>query len=95
MQAVHAIPVIGNGDVRSVEDALTMRRDTGCQAVAIGRGAMLDPWIFRKLDQTARGQTVVEPTPDEQFDFLRRHFRLMTEQQCQQSRMSNVDHRLP
>jgi len=80
VDAVREIPVIGNGDVRSVEDALTMRRDTGCQAVAIGRGAMLDPWIFRKIDQTVRGQTVVEPAPDEQFDFLRRHFRLMTEQ---------------
>ncbi|MFP6764254.1 MAG: tRNA-dihydrouridine synthase [Planctomycetaceae bacterium] len=80
VQAVRVIPVIGNGDVRSVEDAVTMRRDTGCQAVAIGRGAMLDPWIFRKLDQVTCGQQVVEPTPDEQFEFLRRHFRLMTEQ---------------
>ena len=78
--AVKSIPVIGNGDVRSVEDALAMRRRTGCAAVAIGRGAMLDPWIFTRLDRHTRGLTDVDPTPDEQVDFLSRHFHLMTEQ---------------
>jgi tRNA-dihydrouridine synthase B len=80
VEAVREIPVVGNGDVRSVEDALTMRRATGCHAVAIGRGAMLDPWIFRKIAQATSSQIPVEPTADEQIDFLRRHFWLMTEQ---------------
>jgi tRNA-dihydrouridine synthase B len=78
--AVEKIPVIGNGDVRSVEDAIAMRRVTGCAAVAIGRGAMLDPWIFRKLEDYSQGQAVREPTPGEQIEFLVRHFTLMTEQ---------------
>ncbi len=81
VEAVQDIPVIGNGDVRSVEDALAMRRETGCAAVAIGRGAMLDPWIFHKLQLAANGGDVkFEPSPDEQIDFLVRHFRLMDEQ---------------
>ena len=80
VEAVREIPVVGNGDVRSVEDAFAMRRETGCHAVAIGRGAMLDPWIFRKIEQAVRGETPDEPTPDEQIDFLRRHFWLMTAQ---------------
>ena len=80
VEAIREIPVVGNGDVRSVEDAFAMRRETGCHAVAIGRGAMLDPWIFRKIEQAARGETPDEPTPDEQIDFLRRHFWLMTAQ---------------
>jgi len=81
VDAVQRIPVVGNGDVRSVDDALQMRQVTGCDAVAIGRGAMLDPWIFRKLQQTTRGAgTVIEPTPDEQIAFLARHFSLMADE---------------
>lgn len=81
VNAVKSIPIIGNGDVRSVDDALKMRELTGCAAVAIGRGAMLDPWIFRKLEQRIAGKIVPdEPTADEQLEFLIRHFRLMTEQ---------------
>ena len=81
VDAVDSIPVIGNGDVRTVEDAMRMRRVTGCEAIAIGRGAMLDPWLFHRLERLERGdQTLFEPTPDEQVDFLRRHFYLMVEQ---------------
>ena len=81
VDAVDRIPVIGNGDVRTVEDALSMRAETGCDAVAIGRAAMLDPWLFRKIEQTLQGVAEPnEPTPDEQVDFLVRHFTLMVEQ---------------
>jgi len=75
VDAVDAVPIIGNGDVRTVSDARRMRRVTGCAAVAIGRGAMLDPWIFRKLS----GETD-DPTPEELIAFLVRHFTLMAEQ---------------
>ncbi|MGD9856294.1 MAG: tRNA dihydrouridine synthase [Planctomycetaceae bacterium] len=77
VEAVERIPVIGNGDVRTVADAQQMQAVTGCTAVAIGRGAMLDPWIFRKLAASARGESSAEPTADEQIDFLVRHFTLM------------------
>ena len=81
VEAVDQIPVVGNGDVRSVEDAQQMLQVTGCSAIAIGRGAMLDPWIFRRLQLAAENEDWnFEPTADEQVQFLRRHFRLMTEQ---------------
>lgn len=80
VDAVESIPIIGNGDVRSVEDAIRMREVTRCTAIAIGRGAMLDPWIFRKLDDCRKGLPPREPTRDEQMSFLKRHFVLMTEQ---------------
>jgi nifR3 family TIM-barrel protein len=80
VDAVERMPVIGNGDVRSPQDALRMRRITGCDAVAIGRGAMLDPWIFRRLQQICEGTPVTAPTPDEQIAFLVRHFSLMADE---------------
>jgi nifR3 family TIM-barrel protein len=81
VHAVETMPIIGNGDVRTVDDAFRMRRDTGCAAVAIGRGAMLDPWIFAKLERAVRGlPDNFEPTRDQQIDFLLQHFRLMTAQ---------------
>lgn len=85
VSAVKSIPIIGNGDVRTPADALQMRSITGCAAVAIGRGAMLDPWIFRKLADHQHGQAMREPTRDEQIDFLARHFQLMTEQHAERS----------
>src|SRR6185436_14688845 len=50
VEAVERIPIVGNGDIRTVADAWRMRVATGCSAVAIGRGALLDPWIFRRLE---------------------------------------------
>jgi len=83
--AVRQIPIVGNGDVRTVDDALRMRAVTGCAAVAIGRGAMLDPWLFRKLADHQAGRSVRDPSPMEQIDFLVRHFQLMTEQHGERS----------
>ncbi|MEM1061409.1 MAG: tRNA-dihydrouridine synthase, partial [Planctomycetota bacterium] len=74
------IPVVGNGDVRSAADALHMRRVTGCDAVAIGRGAMLDPWIFRKIADAEAGRDSPDPTAEELIAFLVRHVTLMHEQ---------------
>ena len=81
VQAVSHIPIIANGDIRTVADALSMFQETGCAAIAIGRGAMLDPWIFRRLQETLAGADgSFEPTADDQLNFLISHFRLMTEQ---------------
>ena len=81
VEAVENIPVIGNGDIRTVADAFHMRRFTGCDAVAMGRGAMLDPWLYQRIDRANRGITEPwDPPVDEQLEFLRRHFYLMVDQ---------------
>ena len=51
VEAVDSIPVIGNGDILSVEDAIRMLEVTGCDGISIGRGALANPWIFRQLLQ--------------------------------------------
>ena len=55
--ACETIPVLGNGDVRTVADAARMLRETGCHGVSIGRGALANPWIFRQLDEWERTGT--------------------------------------
>lgn len=80
VDAVKTMPIIGNGDVRTAEDAVSMIKETGCAAVAIGRGAMLDPWIFRKIQDLESGREIREPTSEEQIQFLSQHFHVMTEQ---------------
>ena len=81
VEAVEQIPVVGNGDVRSIDDAIAMRRITGCAAVAIGRGALMDPWIFQRLKRAVAGDfSPWEPPAEEQIAFLRRHFYLMLDQ---------------
>jgi len=68
------IPVIGNGDVNSPESALAMLKETGCDAVAVGRAAMGDPWIFsRILRFLATGETPAEPPRALKMETAARH----------------------
>jgi len=80
------IPVIGNGDVRTPEDAAAMVEATGCDAVMIGRAAPANPWIFRQIAQyTASKQSTgtglyAKPTDMDRYRMIRDYFeRLMAE----------------
>jgi tRNA-dihydrouridine synthase B len=73
-QAV-GIPVIGNGDIRTPEDALRMMRETDCDAVMIGRGASTNPWIFRQIEQFVATGSYEEPSDGDRYDLLSRYFR--------------------
>ncbi len=86
VEAVDQIPIIGNGDVRTPHEALHMRQYTGCDAVAIGRGALLDPWIFQRIARASRGDpSDFIPTGEDQVAFLRWHFHLMYDQHAEMS----------
>ena len=73
-QAV-GIPVVGNGDIRTAEDALRMMRETGCDAVMIGRGASTNPWIFSQIEQFVATGRYGEPSDGDRYDLLSRYFR--------------------
>jgi len=60
-RALPDFPVIGNGDVRSAEDAARLMEYTGCDSVMIGRAALGDPWIFSAIAAARRGKTVSPP----------------------------------
>jgi len=70
------IPVIGNGDVRSGEDARRMRDETGCDGIMIARGSHGDPWIFRQARAALDGAPVPpEPSVEERFHICITHAR--------------------
>ncbi len=75
-----SIPVIGNGDVFTPEDARRMLAETGCDGVMIGRGALGNPWIFRRtLHYLQTGELLPEPTLAERIGMARRHLLLLCE----------------
>jgi nifR3 family TIM-barrel protein len=65
------IPVIGNGDVDSPEGAARMFRQTGCDAVMIGRAAVRHPWLFRDIAASLRGEAPIHLVPDPPVVFRR------------------------
>ena len=74
------IPVIGNGDIKSGEDAARMFKETGCDAVMIGRAAQGNPWIFRQVkDYLETGVVTPGPSIDEVADMLIRHCQMLVE----------------
>jgi nifR3 family TIM-barrel protein len=75
------IPVIGNGDVREPEDALRMMAETGCDAVMVGRGATINPWLFRQIAARISGGTFTEPTVADRRDMILGHFRMVAERE--------------
>jgi len=71
------IPVIGNGDIRTPEDAAAMVAQTGCDAVMIGRAAPANPWIFRQIAQyTATGRYDVA-TVEDRYRMIRTYFEML------------------
>ena len=78
-QAV-SIPVVGNGDVRTPEDAAAMVAQTGCDAVMIGRAAPSNPWIFRQIAQYTATGSYELPTVEDRYRMIRTYFQMLLDE---------------
>lgn len=69
-----SIPVIGNGDIKSGEDAVNMMKQTGCDGIMIGRAARGNPWIFRQVSEYMNNGTIIAPPSVEEIcQMIKRH----------------------
>ena len=79
-QTITDVPVLGNGDIWSAEDAIRMVAETGCDGVVVGRGCLGRPWLFGDLAAAFRGEKLqAQPTLGEAAQAYRRHAELLIE----------------
>jgi tRNA-dihydrouridine synthase len=77
VKAAVQIPVIGNGDVNTPEDAVRMVAETGCDAVMIGRAASANPWIFRQIAQFIATGAYEQPRESDRYDMIRDYYAML------------------
>jgi nifR3 family TIM-barrel protein len=71
------LPVVGNGDVRTPEDAAAMVAATGCDAVMIGRAAPANPWIFRQIAEYTATGSYTRPCTEDRYRMIRAYFEML------------------
>src|SRR6516165_1510208 len=77
IKEVVKVPVSGSGDITSIDQAFTRFRETGCDGVLIGRGAMANPWIFRQIEDTMHGRETFQPTLLDKRALLLEYFEML------------------
>ena len=74
-----SIPVSGSGDVTTIEGAFARWRETGCDGILIGRGAMANPWIFQQIEDALAGREPFQPTLEDKRRVLLEYFEMLRE----------------
>ena len=71
-----SIPVLGNGDVFTPQDAFELKKISNCDGIVVARGSMGNPWIFRQIERALNGEEQLDITPGEKIDMCIRHYQL-------------------
>lgn len=79
VKAAVKIPVIGNGDIITPEDAVRMVQETGCDAVMIGRAAASNPWIFRQISEYVATGAYFHPTEEDRWRIMHAYYEMLIE----------------
>lgn len=79
LKAAIRLPVVGNGDIVTPEDACRMVQETGCDAVMIGRTASANPWIFRQIGEYLATGTYWKPTERDRYGIMRSYYQMLVE----------------
>ena len=77
IKEVVKVPVSGSGDITSIDQAFKRFRETGCDGVLIGRGAMANPWIFRQIEDAMHGREPFQPTLEDKRALLLEYFEML------------------
>lgn len=80
VKAAVKIPVIGNGDIRTPEDAVAMVAETGCDGLMIGRTASSNPWIFRQIRQHGETGCYDQPAEADRYEMIRTYFKMLVDE---------------
>lgn len=72
-----SIPVIGNGDVFEPKDAISLFKETGCDAISIGRGSLGNPWIFKRVLNLIKGEDDCPPSNEDIINMAIRHLNMV------------------
>lgn len=79
LKAAVKLPVVGNGDINTPLDALRMVRETGCDAVMVGRAASSNPWIFRQISECLAAGSYFTPTQEDRYEIMRTYYSMLIE----------------
>jgi len=90
IKEVVRVPVSGSGDVTTIQQALERFRETGCDGVLIGRGAMANPWIFRQIEETIQGREPFQPLLEDKRAVLLEYFEMLREDMPEMSAIGRM-----
>src|SRR2546423_13229825 len=90
IKQVVKVPVSGSGDITTIDQAFDKFRETGCDGVLIGRGAMANPWIFRQIEDAMHGRRLFQPTLEDKRALLLEYFEMLRQDMPQMAAIGRM-----